>query len=540
MRVGEYLFNRLKALGVRHIFGIPGDFALPLYQALERTSIRPIVVTHEPAAGFAADAYARLKGLGVTVVTFGAGALNMVNSIAQAYAERSPVLVVSGAPEIHDRSLDALVHHKVRTFESQLAVYREITCAAAALNDPRMAMEEIDRVLEAVLRWKRPGYLEIPRDVVFARGARSHRVASTPHRPDPDALREVMAEVAARLNQSRRPVIYAGVEIERFGLIEKLVALAEKFNLPVVTSMDGKAVFPETHRNFVGIYMGKVGSAEAREVVENSDCVLMLGAFMTDVSTGLFTAQVDRATLMSASSEEVSVSHHRYPGVTLVDLVEHLLASRSVKRHALRLPRRAAPSAGSRSADLTTRGIVEELNAFLTPGRFTVVADVGDCMYACVDLRTDTFLGPGYYNSMGFAVPAAIAAELAWPKRRAIALVGDGGFQMTGMELGTAKAHGLRPIVILFNNGGFATMQAIAGRKDYFTVAPWDYVRIAESLGGRGAQVRSREGFRAALKEALDSRVFFLIEAILSPADISPTWTRIADEVRSRLRMPAS
>jgi len=149
MRVGEYLFHRLKALGVRHTFGIPGDFVLPLYQALERTPIQPIVVTHEPSAGFAADAYARIKGLGVALVTYGAGALNMVNATAQAYAERSPVLVVSGAPEIHDRRLDALVHHKVRTFESQLIVYREITCAAAALNDPRTALEEIDRVLLA-------------------------------------------------------------------------------------------------------------------------------------------------------------------------------------------------------------------------------------------------------------------------------------------------------------------------------------------------------------------------------------------------------
>ncbi|HSD50501.1 MAG TPA: thiamine pyrophosphate-binding protein, partial [Candidatus Methylomirabilis sp.] len=143
MRVGEYLFQRLKALGVRHSFGIPGDFVLPLYQALERTSIRPIVVTHEPAAGFAADAYARLKGLGVALVTYGAGALNLVNAIAQAYAERSPVLVVSGAPEIRDRRLETLVHHKVRSFESQLIVYQEITCATAALNDPRTALEEI-------------------------------------------------------------------------------------------------------------------------------------------------------------------------------------------------------------------------------------------------------------------------------------------------------------------------------------------------------------------------------------------------------------
>jgi indolepyruvate decarboxylase len=540
MRVGEYLFQQLKALGVRHTFGIPGDFVLPLYQALERTSIQTIVVTHEPAAGFAADAYARIKGLGVALVTYGAGALNMVNAIAQAYAERSPVLVVSGAPEIRDRRMDTLVHHKVRTFESQLIVYQEITCAAAALNDPRIALEEIDRVLDAISRRKRPGYLEIPRDVVFATGARSQHTGSLGRRPDPAALREVMGEVVARLNRSRRPVIYAGVEIERFGLMRKLVRLAEKLNLPVVTSMDGKTVFPETHRNFVGIYMGRAGSPEARKVVEQSDCVLMLGALQTDVSTGLFTARVDQVSLISASSEEVSVSFHRYPDVNLVDLVQFLLTTRAVKRRALRIPRHRRAARAVSGVSLTTRAIVEELNTFLTPGRFTVVSDVGDCMYACVDLRTDTFLGPGYYNSMGFAVPAAIAAELAWPNRRPVALVGDGGFQMTGMDLGTARAHGLRPIVILFNNGGFATMQAIAGKKPYFRVAPWDYVGIAESLGCRGVRVQSRAAFRAALSEALRSRGVLLIEAMLSPADVSPAWARIADEVRSRLRRPGS
>ena len=539
MRIGEYLFQRVKDLGVRHTFGIPGDFALPLYQVLERLPIQPIVVTHEPSAGFAADAYARLRGLGVALVTFGAGALNMVNAVAQAYAERSPVLVVSGAPEIRNRRLDALVHHKVRTFESQLTVYREITCAAAALNEPRVALEEIDRVLTAVLRWKRPGYLEVPRDVVFASVARARRTPPSDIRPDPAAIREVMTEVVARLNRSRRPVIYAGVEIERFGLMRKLVTLAEKLNFPVVTSMDGKTVFPEAHPNFVGIYMGKVGSAEARALVEGSDCVLMLGALLTDVSTGLFTAKVDPAKLISASSEEVTVSYHRYPDVNLVSLVEFLLTTRAVKHHGYRPSPRRSSRIPALAGRLTTRGIIEELNAFLTPGQFTVVADVGDCMYACVDLRTDIFLGPGYYNSMGFAVPAAIAAELAWPKRRAVALVGDGGFQMTGMDLGNARTHSLRPIVILFNNGGFATMQAIAGRKPYLRVPAWDYVRIAESLGCRGVRVRTRAALRNALQGAMRNREAVLIEADLSPTDISPTWRRIAGAIRSHLRRPA-
>jgi indolepyruvate decarboxylase len=253
----------------------------------------------------------------------------------------------------------------------------------------------------------------------------------------------------------------------------------------------------------------------------------------------LYTARVDRGSLISASSEEVSVSYHRYPEANLVDVMKLLLASRGVKRHPMRIAPRRSARPRPPSLDLTSRGIVDELNDFLVPGRFTVVADVGDCMYACVDLRTDAFLGPGYYNSMGFGIPAAIAAALAWPQRRVVALVGDGGFQMTGMDLGTARTHGLRPIVILFNNGGFATMQAIAGKKPYFSVAPWDYVRVAQSLGGRGTQVQTRGALRAALKEALDSRDFFLIEAVLSPTDISPTWKRIAREVHSRLRIRA-
>ena len=535
MRVGEYLFHRIKALGVEHTFGIPGDFALPLWRAQETSGLRPVVMTHEPSAGFAADAYARLRGLGVALVTYGAGGLNMVNPIAQAYAEKSPVLVVSGAPEIKNRDLDALLHHRVKTFDSQLKVYREVTEAAVAVNDPASALSDIDRVLATVLKLKRPGYLEIPRDLVGASG-RAPEMQPGFKPPGLPALDEAMDEVISRLNQSLRPVIYAGVEIERFDLREKLIALAEKLNLPIVTSLEGKTVFPENHPNFIGLYMGRVGSETARERIEKADCVLMLGAFLTDVNTGLFTAKIDRAKLISASSEEVVVSYHRYPEVTLVDLIDYLLTSEKVRRHAfIPLPEVSLPKRplGERLQSLT---IIEELNRLLEPGRYIVISDVGDCLYASVELRTDHFLGPGYYNSMGFGVPAAIAAALAVPERRVIALVGDGGFRMTGMELSTARQMGVNPIVILWNNRCYGTLKAIAGAKDYFHLPSWDYVTVAKSLGGEGVRVKTRRQFRQALERAKESRRFFLIEAILPADQISPTWQRIAAEVRARLR----
>ncbi|MFQ5656338.1 MAG: alpha-keto acid decarboxylase family protein [Candidatus Methylomirabilales bacterium] len=535
MKIGEYLFRQVRAKGVDHTFGIPGDFAIPLWRVQEAEGLQPVVVTHEPSAGFAADAYARLRGLGVAMVTFGAGGLNMVNPIGQAYAERSPVLVISGAPEISGRDRDALVHHRVKTFESQLNVYREVTAEAVALNDPDTALGEVDRVLDTILQLKRPGYVEVPRDMVEVAGRPSAKRAEAKH-PGGAALEEAMGEVIGRLNGSHRPVIYGGVEIERFDLREKLIALVEKLNLPIVTSLEGKTVFPENHPHFVGLYMGQVGSEVAREAIEKADCVLMLGAFLTDVNTGLFTAKIDRAKLISASSEEVVVSYHRYPDVNLVDLIDYLLASEEVRSH----PLSPAPEDGRPKGRLGDRlepvTIIEEINRFLKPGRYIVLSDVGDCLYASVDLRTDHFLGPGYYNSMGFGVPAAIAAGLAVPERRAIALVGDGGFYMTGMELGTARRLGLNPIVILWNNGCYGTLKAIAGPESYFELPSCDYVGIIRSMGGDGVRVTTRKQFRQALEQALESKTFFLIDAVLPGDQMSQTWQRIAAEVRSRLR----
>ncbi len=533
MKLGEYLFKRVKELGVDHVFGIPGDFALPLFDAMDQSGLKIVVNTHEPSAGFAADAYARLRGLGVVVVTFGAGGLNMVNSIAQAYAEKSPVIVISGAPEIQGRKLDILLHHKVRTFETQLNVYKEITGAAVALTATSTATEEIDEVFETTLKTKRPGYIEVPRDLVAANLVETARTRYSPTPGDKSALEEAMREVIARLKKSRRPVVYAGVEIQRFNLREKLISLVQKLNLPITTSIEGKAVFPEDHPNFIGVYMGQAGSELARQAVEDSDCVLMLGAFLTDVNTGVFTAKVDRSGIISASSEEITVSYHRYPDVTLRDLIDYLLKSDEVEAHQfhkLRVPKVQRPI---HSGPFTTADVIDVLNLSLEPNRYVFVSDVGDCLYACLNLRTDYFLGPGYYNSMGFGVPAAIAAALAVPEKRTVALVGDGGFQMTGMELSTAKKLGIRPIVIVLNNSRYATLEAIAGEKPYFGLTSWDYVGIAKAMGGDGARVSSRQEFQSALGNAERSTGFYLIEALVSAKDVSATWQKISEGVKS-------
>src|ERR1700761_126135 len=164
--VGSFLFDYLHKKNVTHVFGIPGDFALPTFRWLEQSPLKIITMTHEPSVGFAADGYARVHGLGVACVTYCVGGLNMLNAIACAYAEKSPVIVISGGPSPSDRKHDPLVHHKVKTFDTQKRIYDEVTCASTVLLDPETAAEEIIRVVTAVQAQCRPGYIEIPYDVV--------------------------------------------------------------------------------------------------------------------------------------------------------------------------------------------------------------------------------------------------------------------------------------------------------------------------------------------------------------------------------------
>ncbi len=529
MRLAPYLFQRLFDLGAAHAFGIPGDHVLPLYEALDASPVRSILTTHEPSAGFAADAYARLKGIGVAIGTYGAGVLNMVNPIAQAYAEKSPVLVISGAPDMAGRDPDLLIHHKVKTFDTQLRVYEEMTAASASLEDPKTAAREITRVLEAVRREKRPGYLEIPRDMVWAEIDEAEAWTPVVLQRDPAALAEAMQEIAVRLNRSRSPVILAGIEVMRQGLRDRLIRLAEHYNMPVATSFMGKAVFPEHHPNFIGTYMGAAGHPYTRQMVEESDCLLMLGVWLTDTETGRFTSLITRGTLIQVLADEVVISRHRYRRIGLAEILMALLDSSEIKPREFRNDYRPEPpEADSRS--LVT-SVFSELSR-LDDSRYTFTTDTGDCLFGAVALHAETILNPGYYASMGFGVPAALGAGLAAPNRKPIALVGDGGFQMTGMEIGTLVRYSVDAVVIVLNNGGYRSLEALGAARKTCEIHPWDFVQIAHAVGASGVRVRTPEEFRIALQASCDHSGVRLIEVRLDPDDFSSTLRRLGKQVR--------
>jgi indolepyruvate decarboxylase len=532
VRLAQFLFDALWHQGVRQIFGIPGDFVLNLYEALEDDGrFRLVRLSHEPGVGFAADGAARISGgLGVCCVTYGAGGLNMINPVACAYAEESPLVVLTGGPGRAEKAADIHVHHEVKTFESQLKVYQEVTEYAAILDDPRTAASHIRKALDVAAKAKRPVYLEVPRDMVNA-GIDVPGVVEHVAMPVDDAAVEKAAqEILARLTKAQRPVIIAGVEVHRFQLRDQVIALAERLNVPVASSLLGRGVFPTRHPNFIGTYLGVVSPAPLREMVERADCVLLLGELPSDTGLGVSAGCLSETNLLIAVARDVYIGRHRFQQTPLDRVVPRLLAEVSASVARKTMPAHApsdqlSPEVLEQPRDeepIRVRHVICVLNEFLASRSDTpVVVDTGDCLFAAVDIRANEIVGPGYYATMGFAVPAALGVEIA-SGRRPIVLVGDGAFQMTGAEISHAPAYGCRPIVVLFNNTRWEMLQAFFPDAKYNATVAWPFARLAELWGGRGFTVKTPEEFRCALTAAWESDRFSLIDVSLAPGDISP------------------
>jgi indolepyruvate decarboxylase len=557
MNLTEYLFHRLRELGVGHTFGIPGDFVLPVYAIQQALGIPTIVCCYEPGVGFAADAYARFKGLGVALVTYGPGALGALNPVACAYAEQSPLLIVSGGPEMAFRRGDHEIHlhHVVKTYESQLQIFREVTIDAAILDDPTSAPETIDRVLRNVVIRKRPGYLEIPRDRVHAPVvAPATPLAVQPdvltHEGRAEALGEAVAEIADMLSSARRPVLYVGVGVRRHGLTAEVVRLAERLRLPVATDVLGKATFPETHPQFAGVYLGALSDPVARELLDESDCVLGIGVVRTDLGTGFGTDRIKPSARILIDPDGVRVRFHRYDSLPITPVVRALLehlpeGDRPIPDFVGTIATGDSPRGGasatsdSDSSPLKVAEIIAVLKC-LDTSKYSFTADVGDGWFIGLELRTDIFLAPGYYGTMGFAVPAALGAGIAEPTRRPFALVGDGAFQMTGTELATMVDQGLRPIVLLLNNGGYGMLEAIDRPNPYYNRRSWDFAAFARALGASAERVTTAVELKAALDRAQAAPGAYLIEAVTARDDLSPVMARIRDLARQAAAPPGS
>lgn len=543
--IGRFLFDYIYEQGVDTAFGIPGDFVLPTFRHLQDSHINIMTMTHEPSVGFAADGYARAKGLGLAVVTYCVGGLNMVNAVACAYAEKSPVIVVSGGPSPQDRYQDPMLHHKVRTFDTQYRIYQEITCASAVLLEPARAISEIVRVVEAVKTHSRPGYIEVPFDItdIIVNPADNLLIHwPQPKVSDPEILAACVEDIAERINHAKRPVIIAGVELHRHRLTDMVAYLAQQHQIPIAGTWMSKGVVGENHPLYIGIYSGAASDPVCQEYVEQSDCVILMGAFLSDELMGFGSNRISRKHAIILSTEKTQVGLQSYNDVLFPDILEGLchapihtrmepvVSCASREEHKML-------QVSERHQPLGVEAMFSILSAYLQEGN-TIVCDTGDALVGALGLNSairGRFFADAYYLSMGFCIPAAIGIMAALPHNKTFAIVGDGAFQMTGMELSTMAKYQQAPVVIIINNNGYGTQRHIIDGP-FNDIHSWHYTKVCDMLGyGKAIRAETKGAFDDAIKEAVGSKELYVIEAVVPQDDCSRALRRMG-ELLGKLR----
>jgi indolepyruvate decarboxylase len=543
VRISDYLIERIQAASADHVFGVPGDFVISWMSRVEKSSLRLITTSDEQGAGFAADSYARLRGFGVVAVTYGVGGLKLANSTAQAFAEESPVLVISGAPGVKERHLHPMLHHKVKSYDSQLRVFQELTCAQTTLTDPNTACSEIDRVIHAIIKTNRPGYIELPRDIEGLEVDRPVQSSlmplfDAPH-TDQAALEELVADATKLLQHANNPVIVLGIQLVRFGLIEPIIKMAERLNIPMATTTLSKSAISEMHPNFIGVYAGRMSNQLLSDTVERSDCVMMLGVLMSDMDMGIYTAHIDPKKILHVTRERLAIGRHRFEHIQPTDFINSLTKIEvppKSEKYFTPFSEMKKPFVGLAADNITNATLFARLGECLDES-CVVIADPGDALFGSIDLPIQSsinFLSSAFYASLGFAVPASIGASFADPSLRPIVLVGDGAFQMTGMEISVAVRYGLSPIIIVLNNDGYLTERLIL-EGQYNDITPWNYAGVTTLFNsGYSAKITTNQQFTDELLAAKNrTESFTLLEVMLDRLDCSEALKRLGEQLNS-------
>jgi indolepyruvate decarboxylase len=485
--VGNFLFRRLEDAGVQHIFGVPGDYNLELMRQLENRG-QPAWIgnCNELNASYAADGYARIKGLGALCVTNGVGALSAINGVAGAYSEHVPVVCVCGSIPIWAVQRGELMHHTLadRGKGNFYRAFAEVTTAQAQLCLENAA-QEIDRLIVTAWQNKLPVYMEVPSDLGYLEIEVPEKPLELTMPPsDRERLQACTKLILERLKAAKTPAFLLDLDAERFGLAKQILELAQRFQMRVATLSTSKGAFPETSPLFAGMYSGIASRPETRKAVEQSGCLIAIGYRRVEVVSGFFTDKLPPTTI-HLYSDHVDAGDENFQGVQLTELLDSLVRS-SKSMPAKKAPvtaaaRPRAAAGGASNGALTQDSYWHAMQSFLRPGD-VILAEDGTSIVGAGGLRLPedcTFISQPVWGSIGYTVGALLGALVAAPKRRHILFIGEGSFQLTAQELSTILRHGLEPYIFLINNHGYTIERAILGKDaKYNDVSNWRYADL--------------------------------------------------------------
>ncbi len=536
---------RLKSLGVDHIFGIPGDFILPFFQKMEGSGIEHVAACNELNAGYAADGYARISGLGAVAATYGPGAFSFVNAAAGAFAERVPVLFISGGPETESYQTQPILHHLLPDkYDASMKIFEQVTAHSKLVDNPATATQDIDRALQICLAEKRPVYLEIPRDIQTSVCSVPEPFGMIDSVSDEQSLTESVEVVANRIKAGKRTIILPGHEIHRFNLQDKVTDLIKRKGLPCGTMFIGKADFIEHMPECIGLYQGAGSLQHVKDFVEAADNVIFLGAVPSDFNLGGFTAKLNDEQMIRVLEDRVIFADQQFDAVKIAEFIDALLAALpdnpDLEAERPQQGFSHKPSVAyepDSDALMSNKRFYDRIVHFIRPGDI-VCADAG-CAINSSHLQLPegtTYVASCYWASIGMGFGASLGACFAANEnQRVIALEGDGSFQMTAQELSSMARYGKAPIIFVVNNKGY-TAERLIHDGPFNDIADWKYHKLPEAFGGKGLDVHTEGDLEEALAiaEGYNGSGALVIEVHVDPWDASEAFTLMSETLRGK------
>jgi len=385
----------------------------------------------------------------------------------------------------------ALLHHTLMdgNYDNVMNAVSQFTVAQARITVENAAAE-IDRVLLACFRERKPVYLQLPSDLACVQ-------IEVPERPlplreplsDPHQLRELLERLHQRVVHATRPVVLVDIDVARFGVIDQVLELIETLQLPFASMPAAKAVLDENHPLFLGSYMGAGSAPAARAAVEQSDCIISLGACFSDVGTGLFSQRFKPGALIQLHPYRAQLDGLNFTAVVLGQVLKGLL---SVPLDRIVMPAGLQPHKphwlAQANSPLSQARFWTRMGSFIRTGDL-VIAENGTSSAGLGGLRMPsgvTYISQPLWGAIGYTLPALLGTQLAQPSRRQLLFIGDGSLQMTVQELSSLMRLNLKPIIFLINNDGYTIERLILGENSgYNDINPWRYAELPKVLDTR-------------------------------------------------------
>jgi indolepyruvate decarboxylase len=541
----DHVLGRLKAIGISEVFGVAGDYAFPVEDAIVPfPGIEWVGCCNELNAGYAADGYARVRGVGAVSTTYGVGELSAINAIGGAYAEHLPVFHLVGMPNMATQADRAIVHHTLGNGEFDLfrKMAEPVVCASAIMT-PQNVAYETERLIAEALYHRRPAYMAFPADVADQTVVSRAQPLDQPT-SDSINLRAATDAVVKVLKEAKTACVLPGLLAVGAGAREHLQNFIDASGLPFATMFADKSVLDETQPAYIGMYDGRLMDESVREFVESCDSVLTVGAIMSDFNSGAFTANLDPEKTIDIRHHRTRVGSKVYPNVEMKDILAELAKEVTKRRDKTSIQSPAnGKVVGTGSDPITAGALYPRWANFIKPNDI-VVAETGTSSLGLAFARMPegaTFHNQTLWGSIGWATPAAFGAAVAAPHRRVLLITGDGSHQLTAQEVSQFGRRGLKPIVFVLNNSGYLIERLLCRNPNfsYNDLAPWRYSEMPRALGCDDwftARVTTCGEFDQALKTAQRGNSAAYIEVVTDKYAASPLSEKLHENLKTLYR----